>query len=309
MSRILITGGAGMIGSETSKMLSENGYKVRIIDLPEEVKKLKKDIILDKNIEIFRGSILNQNFLNKCTKNVDVIYHLAAKLGVKKTERFKKDCLDVNIFGTANVLKAAVKNKVKRIIFASSSEVYGEPLRNPISENDSTQGKTIYGVSKLAGEELCKAYYKKYKINYTILRYFNTYSEKQNKEFVISKFSNLIKKNKKVIINGSGTQIRSYTYAKDTAFANMLVLRKKNTKNNIFNIGNSKEPVTIFKLAQIIAKLMKKKLKVKFDKEFVKTDRSKKREIYKRYCSGKKAKKVLGWEPKIKLEEGIKKFI
>ena len=164
MSRILITGGAGMIGNETSKMLSENGYKVRIIDLPEEVKKLKKDIILDKNIEIFRGSILNQNFLNKCTKNIDVIYHLAAKLGVKRTERFKKDCLDVNIFGTANVLKAAVKNKVKRIIFASSSEIYGEPLRNPISENDLTQGKTIYGVSKLAGEELCKAYYKKYKI-------------------------------------------------------------------------------------------------------------------------------------------------
>lgn len=308
--KILITGGAGMIGYQTALNLFNKQYEVIIFDLPEQIKRLKKKY---KNVPKFKfiaGSILDRKILNRSLNKVDIVYHFAAMLGVKKTETLKKDCIEININGTKNILSASAKNKVKRVIFASSSEVYGEPKKNPIDESFITQGKTIYAITKLAGEELCKAYYQKYKLSFTILRYFNTYSQYQDKNFVISKFTNLIKKKNTITINGNGTQLRSYTHASDTAGANALILLKlKETKNITLNIGNSIEPITLKKLAQKIAKICKTKLKYKLDKNFNKTDRNKDREINNRFCSGKLALKVLGWKSEISLNEGIKKFL
>ena len=167
MKNILITGGAGMIGFELAKQLSRKN-KVIVFDLTKKIKKIKT-IKKNKNILFFPGSILEKSAIYNACNNIETVFHLGAMLGVQNTENDKLKCIEVNVEGTKNVLDASIITKVKKIIFASSSEVYGEPKENPITEKTTTQGKTVYGISKLLGEELCKAYHQKFGINYTIL--------------------------------------------------------------------------------------------------------------------------------------------
>ena len=242
-------------------------------------------------------------------KNYDVVYHMAAMLGVKKTEKNSLDCLNININGTKNTLESCVFNKVKKIIFASSSEVYGEPDKNPISEEFDTKGKTLYGVSKIAGEELCKAYYKKYGLKFLIIRYFNTYGPNQNSEFVIPKFVGSSLKNKNLLINGNGKQIRSYTFVSDSAEATIKLSLLNNVKNLIFNVGNGIDPINLKDLAYKILKKSKSKSKIVFQKNFTKSDRKKVEKFFFRFCDTTKLKKFINWKPKIRIDEGINKIL
>ena len=231
-------------------------------------------------------------------------------LGVKYTEDNKLDCLEINSTGTKNVLEACLGNKVKKVIFASSSEVYGEPKKNPITEKFQTQGKTIYGISKLMGEEYCKSYHQKHNLNFTILRYFNTYGAYQQKKFVIQNFVYDSIKNNKITINGNGNQKRSYMYVSDAADATISAAFSKKTNNKIFNIGNGKNPITLKELAKIVKKVLKlKNAKLIFKKNFKKTDRTIEREIFYRYCDSSKFQKLIKWKPKITLEMGIEKIL
>ena len=300
----LITGGAGLIGLTTAKILLKQGFDVHIFDLKEQISKVKKQ--LPKGVKIHRGSILNYRTLKLAMQKCKIVFHFAAMLGVANTENNKFSCLNINANGTSNVLKAAVANKVKRFIFASSSEVYGEPLKNPIDEKSITQGKTIYGITKLMGEQYCVAYKQKYNLDYTILRFFNTYGPGQKNNFAITKFINLAKQGKAIKINGNGNQLRSYMYVTDAAEAAVKACFLKNAKNKILNIGNGVEKISLVKLVKHINKITGSKTKFILDKNFKNTDRSANREIFKRYCSSKKAQNLLNWKPKIKLVEGIK---
>jgi nucleoside-diphosphate-sugar epimerase len=305
IKKCIVIGGAGLIGIYLVNQLIEKNYHVTVYDLAQQINQNKK--FLNKKAILIKGSILNKKLLGKAISGNKYVFHLAAMLGVKKTEDNKLDCLKINCVGTQNVLEQCVKNKVKKVIFASSSEVYGEPDKNPIDEKATTKGKTIYGLSKLIGEEYCKSYYQKYKLNYTILRYFNTYGVYQKKEFVISKFVEKIRNNQPIIINGNGKQKRSYLYASDTALATMKACFTKKTDQQIYNLGNSYEPITLLGLANKIGKVLNKKLKIKMNKNFVdNSDRSKEREIYYRYCNSSKLDRVIGWRPLINLNQGIK---
>jgi UDP-glucose 4-epimerase len=302
--KCLITGGVGMIGLATAKLLLEKNYDVHIFDLSKQISKKNKKI--PKEITVHRGSILDYRKLEQSMKNCKIIFHFAAMLGVENTESNKFSCLEINAHGTNNALKAAAKNKVDRFIFASSSEVYGEPLKNPIDETHITQGKTVYGITKLVGEQYCIAYKQKCGLNFTILRFFNTYGPDQKKNFAISKFINLAKQKKKITINGVGNQLRSYMYVTDAAEAAVKAATSKKAKNQILNIGNGSEKVTLVKLVKLISKIICSKKDFLLDKQFKNTDRSANREIYKRYCSSKKAQHLLKWKPKVKLIEGIR---
>ncbi len=305
--RIMVTGGSGLIGLEVSRQLAEQGHEVHLFDLGEQIQRVK-DAIPGK-VRIFYGSILDPTSLRAAMAKCDTVIHLAALLGVKRSETEKLHCIEININGTKNVLDCAIQHRLKKIVFASSSEVYGEPLENPISEQAITQGKTVYAVTKMAGEELCKAYAQIYPIDYTILRYFNCYGPYQVAQFVIMKFINNVMKGKPPVIYGDGKQVRSYTYVSDTARATIIAALSDKANNEILNVGNGDHPVSLNELARLVIKIGGKEglLKPEYHKDFVDCDRGREREIFERFCNTGKINSLLGWRADISIEEGIKR--
>jgi UDP-glucose 4-epimerase len=304
IKRVLVTGGAGCIGYQVCKLLEKKKVKVVLFDVPEKIQKI--GINESKYLSFFNGSIMDKVSLEEAVKNCDAVVHLAAYLGVQRTEQNKSRCIEINISGTKNVIDVLNKNKnVKKIIFASSSEVYGEPKSNPVSEKDITQGKTVYAITKLAGEEIIKANYELNKVKYVILRFFNTFGPYQVTQFVIPKFISLIRKNKSPIINGNGKQTRSFTYSKDSARATVDCLFSHKVNNKTINIGNNKSKISIMNLSKMISKLMNKDIKPKVNLNFKKSDRKKSREIYNRICDVSLAKKLLNFKPKYSMKEAI----
>ena len=299
MKKVLVTGGGGFIGKEVCKLLLKNNYKVRSFDL-----------IKNPNSKIesnFNGTILDPTEISNAIKGCDYVIHLAASLGVANTEKNRLECLHINIQGTLNVLEACVKHKVKKIIFSSSSEVYGEQIKIPISENSPLNPKSNYAISKLVGEEYMRAYSETYNLNYNICRFFNIYGLNQKSQFVMSIFIDKVLNNKSIEIFGSGEQIRSFCNVEDAADGVMKILKyKKNGK--IFNIGNDLEPISMNNLAKKIIKISKKNIKIK-KINFNKSDRNIKREIFNRVPDISKAKKELKYHPNISLDKGLSKLL
>lgn len=296
--KILITGGNGLIGNQVCKVLSSKGHKLISLDKSIKYKNTK-------NIFYIKGDILNVKDLNQKLKNfkIDIILHFAANLGVEKTEKNSFDCLNINIEGTKNILNLCIKNKIKRIIFASSSEVYGNGKKKPITEKDELMPKSSYGVSKLAGEYYVKAFNEKYGLRYNILRFFNVYGPEQRDDFVISIFKKKINDNSFLNIYGSGNQIRAFCHVIDAAKAIDLIIRR-GKKNQIYNIGNDSEPTKIIDLARQMVKISKKKIRI-VKIPFNKSDRSIDREIFIRQPNIKKLKKHTKYLPTIDLSKGL----
>lgn len=305
---ILITGGAGTIGVELVKILSKNKFKVSILDLPEQIKESKK--YLPKNIKIFEGSILDKSILITAIDKKQIVVHLAASLGVKNTEENSYRCYQINVRGTENILDVCLQKKIKKFIFASSSEVYGEPLKNPIDESFPTQGKSNYAITKLMGESLVKSYNDLDKsMKFIIFRFFNTYGYNQVAQFVLPRFIHAAQNNKNLVINGDGEQIRSYCSAVDIAKGITSSIVGVKANNQTINLGNSVDSITINDLAKLVLLKTKSKSKIIYDRKFKKTDRKESREVYKRFGNFDKAKKLLNFKAKIRLNKGLDDLI
>ena len=270
--KIVITGGSGFIGSNIAKLL-KNQHEVTIFDLKKE----------NSDVDFIQGNIKDSKCVIDSLKNFDVVIHLAATLGVINTEENPVLTLDTNTGGTKNVLEACRINNIKKIIFSSSSEVYGEPIKIPMEETDNPIPITTYGIFRL----------------------FNVYGDDQATDWVLPEFVSKALTNQNIVIHGDGTQIRAFCYVTDVAEAFSKTLEKGNGET--INIGNDSEPISIKELAFKIVKVSKSKSNI----EFISFEESKRNrmEILKRIPSIQKAKKILGYEPKISLEEGIKKVI
>lgn len=299
MAKILVTGGAGFIGSAMVKHLVNEGHEVIAYDLVE------CDI---KGATSHTGSILDPNELGIAIRGCDYAVHLAAMLGVKRTEMKRLSCLNINIQGTYNVLENCVKENVKKILFSSSSEVYGEQTQIPITEENPTIPKSIYAVTKLVAEEYLKAYKYTYGLDYSVVRFFNVYGPGQVAEFVMPRFIKAVKNGDQPLVYGNGQQIRSFCFVDDAINGSTLALFNNKSNHGIFNIGNDLEPISMKDLADKIIKISGKNIKPKFVK-MEESDREGKREIQKRIPSIEKAMEVLGYEPKIDLEEGIRRTL
>ena len=309
--KILITGGVGMIGKALIKTLS-NKYNLIVLDTKGQIDRNKKFLKKrrNENFKYFKINILNKKKLNKYFKKVNYVIHLAAMLGVKNTEDNQKKCWKINFEGTRNVLEASLIHKAEKFIFSSSSEVYGEQKsKKKIIETSPLLGSNVYARSKIESEKLIIDKLHNKKTKFTILRLFNTYGENQVAQFFIPKLCYSVKYNKKFIINGNGSQVRSYAFCDDIAEGIKCCLLKKKSSNKIYNLGNSKQVFSLKKVAQKISKINKKKVNIVFSRNFNKGDRKKEREIYQRVCDIKKIKKELNYDPKINLSDGLTKVL
>ena len=294
--KILVTGGSGFIASHLVSHLLGKGHNVKILDL-------KEPQLRHKNLEFVKKSILNN--IVEDIKGCDAVFHFAALLGVDNSDKRPLDTMKVNLEGSVNVFKSSLEAGVKKMIFSSSSEVYGEPRELPIKE-DSVKGPvSTYGVSKLAAEIYARAYNYELGADIKIARFFNVYGPGQESNWVVPIFINKALKNEPITVFGSGSQTRCFTYVEDIADGVLKVFEKGKT-GEAYNIGNS-QPTTILELAQIVKEITKSKaqiIKLGFGKE----TRLKEREIEYRIPDISKMK-ALGWQPRTMVKEGIKRIL
>src|SRR3989344_1762889 len=238
--RALITGGSGFIASYLVRHLLENGHTVKVLDIREPK-------ISHKNLEFVKKSILND--ITEDIKGSHAVCHFAALLGVDNSDKRPLDTMKVNLEGSVNIFKSSLNAGVKKMIFSSSSEVYGEPRELPIKEESVKGPVSTYGVSKLAAEIYARAYNQESGADIKIVRFFNVYGPGQESNWVVPIFINKALRNEPITIFGNGNQTRCFTYVEDIADGVMKVFEKGKT-GEAYNIGNNR-PTTILELAQI----------------------------------------------------------
>jgi len=310
MTRVLITGGCGFIGLNlTEYLLKKTDWDINIFDnLSSGSKENLNDIkgFSPNRINFYKGDIRNEQEVNKAIIDCDYVVNLAAQVGVIPSIEKPLEDAEINIIGTLNVLNAAVKENVEKFIHASSAAPLGEQ-EPPLNEKKIPRPLSPYGASKLAGEGYCSAYTGSFNLCTVALRFSNVYGPySHQKGSVVSKFIKQILNNKQVVIYGDGNQTRDFVHARDISQAIYLVLTKTlPEKHEVFQIASGKE-TTISRLYQIIRKEIEKYGHQVLDPKY---ESSRPGEIYRNYADINKAKKLLGYEPSISLNEGIKETI
>lgn len=303
--RILITGGAGFIGSHLVDALSENNYVIVLDNFSSGKKENIAHHEENPNVKIITGDIRDKPLLYEITGDIDIIYHLAVqclRVSIKDPEINH----EVNATGTLNLCMAALKNSVKRFIYISSSEVYGTAVKVPMDENHPCEPMTVYGASKLAGEAYTLAYYRTYGLNSIVVRPFNTYGPRAHFEGVygevIPRFVLRVLNNKPPVIFGDGTQTRDFTYVSDTVRGIILASECDGMVGQTVNIAGGSE-VSVNTLAEVVTKkLNKKNLKPVYEK-------SRPGDVMRHFADVSKAKRLCNFTPQINIEKGIELYM
>lgn len=304
--KVLVTGGAGFIGSHLVERLLELGSKVSVVDIMlcgNKVGHLKGN----KNLSIYEVDVTNTSAMAPLFKGQDIVFHLAAVVGVEETQDEPVHLLNVEVGGTASIIALAAKNKIKRFIFASSSEVYGDSTE-PMMEEGPFNPKSTYALCKLIGEHYCRAYYKKFGLEFTALRYFNSYGPRQDERFVLSRFVKRALKGQELFIYGDGEQTRDFTYVADTVNMSLLAGAMDSGINQIFNFGTGRA-VSINTLADIMLGKLNLKGKVKVSHIDYDQRRTREIEVFNRLANVDLAEKLLEYRPVTDLETGMQKTI
>jgi len=305
---ILITGGAGFVGSYLAEWYTKEGHLVKVLDdfssgNPNNIRPLFNY----KNFKLVKGSVLNKDLVYRAVAGVDVIFHLAAQIHVDESIMRSEETFLVNTVGTLNILEAALQNDVELVVYASSSEVYGSAQYVPMDEKHPLNPASPYAASKAAADRLCFAYYNTYRLPVVIVRCFNTYGPRQadlGYSAAIPKFIRRVAQGLPPVIYGDGSQTRDYMYIKDAVKGYDLALNSyENLLGRAINFGTGKE-VQIIELANIVIR--------EFDREGIL------KPVYvaprpgevKRLCADVKLAGVeLNFEPEWSIEQGLKEYI
>ncbi|MFA5075128.1 MAG: NAD-dependent epimerase/dehydratase family protein [Candidatus Babeliales bacterium] len=239
---VLVTGGAGFIGSHLTDELVNLGAKVTVLDNFSTGSLTNLKNVFTK-INIICVDIRNYFACSNATKDIEIIFHLAALVSVPESIKNPNLCKKINLDGTKNLLQASVKNQVKTVIFSSSAAIYGN--KNSVcNENDTPNPESPYAQYKLESEEFCKTYSQEHNLNTASLRYFNVYGPKQNPDgqyaAVIAKFKENLLNNKPLTIFGDGKQTRDFIHVSKVVQANLTIAMQENLKGDIFNIASGK---------------------------------------------------------------------
>nr|AIF20315.1 UDP-glucose 4-epimerase (galE, GALE) [uncultured marine thaumarchaeote KM3_89_C12] len=297
--RVLVTGGAGFIGSEVVSQLLTNGYFVTILDNFSSGKKqyLPKS---NKKLKVIKGDIRDKKSVKKAVTDQEVVIHLAALPFIPDSFYYPGDFFDVNTNGSINMLWNSIKSRsVETFVHISTSEVYGSAQTVSMNENHPTTPHSTYAVSKLAGDRAAFTLHKENGFPIVIIRPFNSYGPRFTEPYIIPEIMSQILNNSKEIILGNVNASRDFTYVQDTASAIIKSIIEKKANGEIINVGSGTE-ISILNLAKKILKIAKKKTKIKYDKS-----RERPYDVNRLNCNNKKAKKILKWSPKISMDEGL----
>jgi dTDP-glucose 4,6-dehydratase len=305
-SVILVTGGAGFIGSHIVDRLLDEGFEVRVLDNLSTGDEMNLAAHQNKkSFQFIEGDIRNCDLVEKTVKGVDAVIHEAALVSVTRSVENPLLSHEINLLGTVNLLKACKEAHVKRFVLASSCAVYGDTETLPNHENLEPKPLSPYAAHKLAAEKYAQKFYKVHGLETVSLRYFNVYGPRQKYgpySGVISILINRLLNDEPPTIYGDGMQTRDFVNVKDVVEANMLALSKQEAVGEVFNISTGKA-VTINKLTETIQKIMDKTNLEPVHAEARQGD------IKHSYGDITKAKRKLGYKPKVQLEEGLKELV
>jgi len=299
--RVLVTGGAGFIGSHLVNSLVREGFEVVVLDNFFSGRLENLSHIDKHDFCLIRGDVRNKSDLRKALRNVAFVFHLAAIVNVPFSIENPLLVNEVNVDGTLNVLEESLKSGVERLVYASSCAVYGDPLRVPIDESHPTMPLSPYGVSKLVAEHYCRVFYEVYGLETVCLRLFNVYGSRQGSgpyAGVISRFINLLRGGKSPVIFGDGNQTRDFVYVEDVVNACLLALKSEACIGEFVNVGSGVE-TSINELAEILIEF--------FGLSGVEPKHARPRvgDINRSCASLEKARSLLGYSPRFSLESGL----
>ena len=297
--KILVTGGAGFIGSHISKLLLDQNHQVTVVDNLSHGNKQS----IDSRVNFHEVDLLDQTSLEKILPQHEAVLHMASLIEVGESVKKPIDFAENNIVGTVKLLEAMRKSGVKKIIFSSSACVYGTPQKNPITENDPLGiQENPYGITKVAMEQFCILYHRLYNFDVTILRYFNPYGEGElhiPETHAIPNFIKAALAKQPVPLYWKGEQVRDFIYIDDLAQAHILPLNQIGL--HIYNVGTE----TGVKVRDVVKKIFEIiGYEVPIDDKG-----QRKGDVPELVASAEKIKKELSWEPKVGLEEGLRKTI
>lgn len=307
MKTVLITGADGFIGSHLTEMLVTKGYQVKALSQYNSFNNWGwlEDINCKDKIEVLTGDIRDPHYCKHITKDIDIVFHLAALIAIPYSYVAPDSYVDTNIKGTLNICQAAKENGNVRVIHTSTSEVYGTAQYVPIDENHPLQAQSPYSATKIAADAMAMSFYNAFELPVTIARPFNTYGPRQSARAVIPTIITQIANGAKEIKLGDLTPTRDFNYVEDTCRGFIAIAEEDKTIGETINIGSNFE-ISISDTLNIIKELMQSDVKFITDKQRI---RPKKSEVFRLWCDNKKIKELTGYTPQVDIRMGLQKTI
>ncbi|TFG01496.1 MAG: NAD-dependent epimerase/dehydratase family protein [Promethearchaeota archaeon] len=304
---ILITGGAGFIGSNLFEELVKYNNYISVIDnfneyykgKEQQFDKLTEGLNGNQDFKLIKGDLLQDTTYEQIENDIDIIFHLAAQPGVRYSIENPTEISHNNITSTIKIFEYAIKKKISKVIYASSSSVYGNPLYTPVNEEHPKNPISPYAVSKLTGEIYADYYYREYGLPVISHRFYTVYGPRGRPDMAIRKFFEKISHNEEILIYGDGEQLRDFTYISDIINGLILSSEERDCDGEIFNLGCS-NPISVNQLVDKIYNIANKPKKVRYVGK-------KKGDVDITHSDITKAKKILKYYPKIDIYEGLKK--
>ncbi|MGD0451282.1 MAG: SDR family NAD(P)-dependent oxidoreductase [Candidatus Bathyarchaeia archaeon] len=300
-TKVLVTGGAGFIGSHMVDRLVKDGYRVKVFDNLSNSKLDNIQRYLSSGqIDFVKGDIRDASLVQKTLKAVDLVVHFAALTSVPFSVENPDLTFDVNLLGTLNLLRSSIKENIDRFVFISSCAVCGDTQFPPVNEEVQTNPISPYAESKLIGERYCLGFSERKLLRSVVLRFFNVYGPRQglnDYSGVITRFIEFSRKGLPLTIYGDGSQTRDFVNVNDIVEAVLASMKSSKAEGEVFNIGSGK-PTSISELAKTVLELSGLDLEIRFEK-------SRTGDIKDSYADISKAKTLLGFEPKVSLKTGL----
>ena len=295
--RVLVTGGAGFIGSEVVSQLVECGAKVTVLD---NFSSGKRHYISKHKIRIIKGDVVDEKIVTKTIKDQEIVFNLAALPFVPDSYYYPVDFFRVNTIGSMNVLWASIKSKtVESFVQISTSEVYGSAQYHPMDENHPTAPYSTYAVSKLSADRATFTLHKENGFPGIVIRAFNTYGPRFTEPYIIPEIISQIKNGNKELHLGNVNSTRDFTFVSDTVEAFLKASQTKSAIGEIVNVGSCNE-IKMLDIAKNLIKISGSNIKIKIDES-----RMRPYDVQRLNCDNSKAKKLLKWKPKISIEKGL----